>query len=101
MNRVTLIGYLGSDAEIKDYNDGSYVRLNFATSEKILDEKVTNWHSVILFGKIIEWSMPLHKGQKLMIEGQIKYKEIEGKVLTSIIARSLHKMERNDNNDSR
>lgn len=80
MNRVTLIGNLGNDAELKTFGDGNSV-LNFsvATSEKWTDKvsgekkEKTEWHRCKLFGKRAgALANHLLKGTKIAVTGSIE-----------------------------
>jgi single-strand DNA-binding protein len=78
INKVTLIGNLGLDPEVKTYNtangQGSLTRISVATSEKDQNgNKITDWHSVTVFGKLGEIAAKyLHKGSKVYLEGKLK-----------------------------
>jgi single-strand DNA-binding protein len=94
-NKVTLIGYLGKDAQsFPTSKGGQIIKLNLATSKnkKVDDEWVehTSWHSVVLFGKMAEKYGNLQKGQGVMIEGELSYnkyeKDGETKYSTDIVA---------------
>ena len=90
LNKVTLIGNLGRDPEIKYAANGNAIaNLALATSESWKDkttgekQEKTEWHRVSLFGKLAELaSQYLHKGSKIYVEGQIKttkYQDKDGK----------------------
>lgn len=81
VNKVTLLGNLGGDPEIKTLGDGSKVaNLRVATSETWRDrssgerKEVTEWHRVVIFNehlvKVAE--NYLKKGTTVYLEGQIK-----------------------------
>ncbi|WP_341760171.1 single-stranded DNA-binding protein [Candidatus Endowatersipora endosymbiont of Watersipora subatra] len=81
VNKVILIGNLGTDPEIKRTQDGrKVVNLSIATSESWRDKNTgerrerTEWHRVVIFNenlsKIIEEY--LRKGSKVYIEGQLQ-----------------------------
>ena len=82
MNKVMLIGNVGQEPEIRYVDsDVAVARLSLATSERgytlqngtqVPDR--TDWHTVILWrklAKIVEEFV--HKGDKLYIEGRIRY----------------------------
>ncbi|MCI6119063.1 MAG: single-stranded DNA-binding protein [Prevotella sp.] len=82
MNKVMLIGNVGQEPEIRYVdNDVAVARLSLATTERgytlqngtqVPDR--TDWHTVILWrklAKIVEEYV--HKGDKLYIEGRIRY----------------------------
>ncbi len=81
VNKVTLIGNLGADPEVRHTNDGTMiVNLKVATSESWKDKNTgerrerTEWHRVVIFndnlGKIAE--QYLKKGSKVYIEGALQ-----------------------------
>jgi len=80
LNKITLIGNLGSDPELRDTNTGVKVcSLSVATSESWKDKQTgekktsTEWHKIIFFGAVAEiCSKWLKKGSKVYIEGSIQ-----------------------------
>ena len=79
VNKVILIGNLGSDPEVRHLSNGSVVtNFNIATSESYTNkngEKVTQteWHRIELWeglAKVAE--QYLKKGQSVYIEGKLK-----------------------------
>jgi len=81
MNKVTLIGNLGADPEIRTFNNGGKVcDLRIATSEKWRDKNTgenrekTEWHRVSIFGEglIRVCEQYLKKGSSVYIEGKLQ-----------------------------
>ena len=80
VNRVTILGNLGNDPEVKHTNSGSAIaNLTVATSESWNDKETgekkeqTEWHRVVLFGKLAEVAGEyLRKGSQVYIEGQLR-----------------------------
>lgn len=81
LNKVTLIGNLGRDPEIRSMNNGGEVAtLNIATSESWNDKATgerrdkTEWHRVVIFkeGLIGIVKSYLKKGHRVYIEGQLQ-----------------------------
>ncbi len=80
VNRVTLVGNLGQDPEVRYLpNGGAVTNITLATSESWRDKQtgeskeVTEWHRVVLFGKLAEVAGEyLRKGSQVYIEGQLK-----------------------------
>jgi len=81
LNKVTLIGNVGMDPEIRSMQDGGKVaNLSIATSESWKDKMTgerkdkTEWHRVVVFNDrltdVIE--KYIKKGAKLYIEGQLQ-----------------------------
>jgi len=106
INRVMLIGNLGRDPEIKDFENNSNVaKLNLATSESYKDKNgewqtATEWHDVVVWNKR-ESVLKLKKGMKVYVEGKIitrTYEDRDGnsRRITEVKAsyfRSLEKKE--------
>lgn len=80
VNRVTILGNLGNDPEVKHTNAGSAIaNLTVATSESWNDKatgekrEAVEWHRVVLFGKLAEVAGEyLRKGSQVYIEGQLR-----------------------------
>jgi single-strand DNA-binding protein len=80
LNRVTLIGNLGADPEVRTTSDGRrIVRFSVATTERWKDasgarQERTDWHRIAIFssglGKLAEDY--LRKGAKVLVEGQLR-----------------------------
>lgn len=84
MNRVTLIGKLGADPELKVLNGGKSVcNFRVACSEKYkdasgADKEVTEWVNCVLWGKSGEYlAKNAQKGSKVFIEGSLKTETYE------------------------
>jgi single-strand DNA-binding protein len=88
MNKVMLIGNVGQDPEVRYVDQGVAVaRIRFATTERgytlqngtqVPDH--TDWHNVILWRKLAEIvEKYVHKGDKLYIEGRIRYTTYDDK----------------------
>jgi len=79
LNKVTLIGNLGADPEVRFTQDGTCVaNLRIATTERFKDrngerQERTEWHRVVLWGKLGEIAQQyLSKGRQVYIEGKIE-----------------------------
>lgn len=80
VNRVTILGNLGNDPEVKYTASGSAIaNLTVATSESWNDKatgekkEITEWHRIVLFGKLAEVAGEyLRKGSQVYIEGQLR-----------------------------
>jgi single-strand DNA-binding protein len=85
LNNVTLIGYLGADAEARTTrNDKPMAILSLATNRNWKDresgEKRTQvtWHRCILFGRSAEFASRLPKGAHVQIVGEIQTRQYTG-----------------------
>lgn len=100
LNKVMIIGNLGSEPELKALNNGDPVaNLSIATTEKWKDkqgekQEKTEWHRVVLFRKLAELAgQYLHKGSKVYIEGKLQTRSWEQdgvkKFSTEVIAENM------------
>ena len=78
LNRVQLIGNLGKDPEIKYTPQGTPVaKFSLATNEYRKGEdgertEITDWHRVVVFGRLAELCADLAKGRLILVEGKPK-----------------------------
>ena len=86
MNVVILLGRLGADPDVRyTSNDMCICKFRLATSKKVKGEEKTEWHSIVAFGKQGEiLGKHVHKGSQVMVRGEIRYREHEGKWYTDI-----------------
>ncbi len=85
-NNVTLIGYLGSDAQSHTIrNNSTLTVLSLATKrtwknrETGAREEQTTWHKCVCFGRKAEYAAGLTKGTYLQIVGEIQMREYTAK----------------------
>ena len=84
-NKVTLIGFLGSDAEVRSANIRSFTTLSIATKSSYKDKKNTEfvshteWHRCVVFGKLSEFAKTLTKGAHIQVEGELRSREYDSK----------------------
>jgi single-strand DNA-binding protein len=86
LNKVLLIGHLGADPESRFTTSGSAVaNLNLATNESWRSsegdtKEKTEWHRIVLFGKMAETATEyMKKGQLVFIEGRLQTRSWEDK----------------------
>jgi single-strand DNA-binding protein len=101
VNKVTLVGNLGKDPEVKHLDNGRAVAtFSMATSESYKNkegEKITNteWHNVVLWSPIAEIAEKyLKKGNQTYIEGKLTTRRWEDKngeirYTTEVLAKNL------------
>jgi single-strand DNA-binding protein len=82
LNRATLIGYLGGDAEVRTgKNNQKFTIFSIATKTSYKDKEFgeyvshTEWHRCIVFGKFGEFAATLKKGAHVQVEGEIRHTE--------------------------
>ena len=86
LNRVTIIGHLGQDPEIRHLASGQAVgRFSVATDEPYTDkegnrQEHTEWHQVVVFGRVAEtYEKYLARGRQVYVEGRLRTREYEAK----------------------
>lgn len=86
-NKITIMGRLGADPEIKTVGGGKKIaKLSVATDKRAKDSK-PDWHNVTVWERQADiCEQYLHKGEMVLIEGRVEYREHEGKWFTDIIA---------------
>src|SRR5690554_278956 len=85
VNKVILIGNLGSDPDTRYMPNGNAVaNISLATSDSWRDrdtgqmQERTEWHRVVFFGKLAEIvGQYLRKGSKIYVEGRLQTREWE------------------------
>ena len=80
-NRVSLIGFVGNDVQLKNTKNGTPVAvLSVATKSSWKNGKGeydsrTEWHRCTAWGKLAEFAGKLEKGAHVQIEGELRYRE--------------------------
>ncbi len=84
LNKVMLIGNVGSEPEIRATSSGSRVaKLSLATNRQWKDgsgqqQEKTEWHRLTFFGRLVDiveqW---VKKGDRLYAEGRVEYSQTE------------------------
>ena len=82
-NKVTLIGFLGSDAEVRSNDNRSFTTLSLATKSSYKKDgkyiSHTEWHRCVVFGKLSEFAGTLKKGAHIQVEGALRSREYDSK----------------------
>jgi single-strand DNA-binding protein len=86
LNKVTLIGNLGSDPELKYTPSGRAVaNFNIATNEQWKDkdgqqQSRTEWHRIVVWGRQAEIAKDfLRKGKQIYLEGRLQTRSYDDK----------------------
>jgi single-strand DNA-binding protein len=80
-NKVTLIGFLGNDAEVHTANERSFTTFSLATKSSYKDKKSgeyvshTEWHRCVVFSRLSEFAGTLTKGTHVQVEGELRSRE--------------------------
>jgi single-strand DNA-binding protein len=84
LNKVMLIGNVGSDPEVKTTASGTkVVKLSLATNRTFQDrtgqqQEKTEWHRLTFFGKLADIvEQYVTKGDPIYVEGRIEYSQTE------------------------
>jgi single-strand DNA-binding protein len=82
LNRITLIGFIGSNAERKAANATNIAIFSLATKTSWKNdagswESRTEWHRCVAFGKLAEFAGSLTKGAHIAIEGELRSREYQ------------------------
>jgi len=91
MNTVNLVGRLGKDPEKIETKSGKQiVKFSIATNDGYGDNKKTNWHNCVCFGKTGEIiAKYVSKGDNLAVSGTLDYNKHEDKIYTSVLVNSF------------
>ena len=83
-NRVTLIGFVGSDAKAHTNDNRSLTTLSLATKSSYKKDgkyiSHTEWHRCVAFGKLAEFAKTLTKGAHIQVEGELRSREYNSKM---------------------
>jgi single-strand DNA-binding protein len=103
LNKVTLIGNLGADPEVRYMSSGGAVaNISLATTRRWKDrqtgerKEATEWHRVIFFERLAEIAGEfLKKGSQIYVEGRLRTRKWQGqdgqdRYTTEIVATELH-----------
>lgn len=106
VNKVILVGNLGSDPQVR-YTPGGQAVANFniATSERFNNkagekEERTEWHRIVAWGKLAEICQQyLKKGKQVYIEGRLQTRQWEDqqgqkRQTTEIVAQTMQMLGR-------
>ncbi|HEY1494959.1 MAG TPA: single-stranded DNA-binding protein [Candidatus Solibacter sp.] len=82
LNRITPIGFIGSDAERKASNATNIAIFSLATKTSRKNdagawESRTEWHRCVAFGKLADFAGSLIKGAHVAIEGELRCHEYQ------------------------
>ena len=113
INKVTLIGNLGKDPEVRRLESGAVVaKFSIATNENYMDKKtnewqtITEWHNVIAWRGTAEYAeLNLKKGKLAYVEGKLTTRKWTDKdnierYTTEVVANTLRLLERREGTGS-
>jgi len=85
MNSVKLIGNVGREINVKEFEGGKVASFSLVTSETYINknkEEVTSsaWHSIVAWGQLAQiCEKMLASGKKVSVEGRLKYRQYQNK----------------------
>ncbi len=85
VNKVTLIGNVGGDAEIKHLENGTQVgKFSVATSENYMGKdgqwnSITEWHNVVVWRNLAEKAAKVKKGDMVYVDGKLTTRKWQDK----------------------
>lgn len=112
INKVTLIGHLGADPEIRTLENGTAVgRFSLATNENYKDREgnwqtLTDWHNIVVWRELADRAKTqLKKGSTVYVEGKISYRKYTDKDgveknLTDIVANTFRLLDKREGTGS-
>ena len=113
LNKVTLIGRLGNDPEVRHMPNGNPVaNISIATSRRWKDKQSgeqreeTEWHRVVFFNRLAEIAGEfLKKSSLIYIEGRIRTNKWQDKsgqdrYTTEIVAEQMTMLDKKNNDTS-
>jgi single-strand DNA-binding protein len=84
LNTVTLIGFLGCDADRRQTkNNNTFTVLSLATKRSWKNKETgewascTEWHRGLVYGPLADFAATLKKGAHVQIQGELRSREYE------------------------
>ena len=111
INKVTLIGNLGADPEVRHLeNNTAVARLRVATNERFRDkagewQTITEWHDVVAWRWLAERAeKQLRKGSLVYVEGKLTHRKWQDKdgndrYNTEVVANALRSLDKRETGD--
>lgn len=113
INKVTLIGNLGRDPEVRRLESGAVVaKFSVATNENYMDRNTnewktqTEWHDIVAWRNLAERvERDLKKGKLVFIEGKLTHRKYTDKnnidrYITEVVANNIKLLERREGGGS-
>jgi len=85
MNTVRLIGNVGREINVKEFEGGKVATFSLATNETYINRnkeevKSTTWHSIVAWGQLAQrCEALLEKGKMVSVEGRLNYRQYQNK----------------------
>ena len=82
-NRVSIIGFVGNDAQLRSTKAGASVAV-FSVATKSSwknasgsNDSRTEWHRCVAWGSLSQFAAKLEKGAHVQVEGELRYRKYE------------------------
>ncbi len=85
MNKVTLVGNVGKEVNMRNFENGKLASFTMVTKETYTNKKneeVTSntWHNLVAFGKVADvCQRMISKGKLISVEGKINHRSYKNK----------------------
>ena len=74
-NNATIVGYVGSDPEVRSLNDKKVATFRVATSYGKGDRRQTDWHTIVVWSPLAEVvESYVRKSSQVLVSGEIRYR---------------------------
>ena len=74
-NNATIVGYVGSDPEVRILNDKKVATFRVATSYGKGDRRQTDWHTIVVWSPLAEVvESYVRKSSQVLVSGEIRYR---------------------------
>jgi single-strand DNA-binding protein len=108
MNNVKLIGNIGKEVTVKNFDNNKLITFSLATSESYQNKNSehvnnTTWHNIVIWGKLADqYEEMLAKGKFIMVEGKLHNrnylnKENQKVFITEIVASKIEEAQKKNN----
>lgn len=109
LNKQLLIGNVGAEPRVSQYNDRKVAQFTLATSEAYKDrdgnkQESTDWHNIVVWSPVAEIvEQYVKKGSRIYVEGRTRnrrYQTQEGETryITEVLAQTVVLLDRKEQN---
>jgi single-strand DNA-binding protein len=109
MNTVKLVGNVGREVNVKEFESGKMVSFSLATNDSYTNKnkeevKSTAWHYIVAWGQLaLRCEKILEKGKSISVEGRITYRQYQNKDnqhvrLAEIVATKIEEVSKQEGN---
>ena len=104
--KLTLLGRVGSDIELRDHNGTPVANFSMATTKTWQDknngkQEKTTWHNIVVWGGLTKVLDYVKKGHQLFVEGELDKQEYEKdgqkRISVKVQAQNIRLLDNNKN----